>query len=264
MTQTLTEFLGVFRYEYRMSIRRWSLWVTFGILIALYVTSALVPPEMTGQIPAENEVFTYAGTNAFMLNLFMPVIGGILVADRLVRDQKIGVDELLRSTALRRGSYLAGNYVGALASITTPVLLCSLLMGISAVIYGAPVTILPAMLLSFLGVNLPAYVLITAFSLACPLVMPVRVYQVLFTGYWFWGNYLSPTVMPTLNGTYLVANGEFVLAAFFGGFFGGGGPNTVPQPNPVDAFINLAALGACAALALIAANRYLAWRASRA
>ncbi|RPJ42975.1 MAG: ABC transporter permease [Chloroflexi bacterium] len=260
----MNEFLGVFRYEYRMSTRRWSLWITFGILTALYVTSVFMPPDLAEKSPTENEVMAYAGTMSFMLNLFMPVIGGILVADRLVRDQKLGVDELLRSTSLRRSTYLAGKYFGAVASITTPVLLCSLLLGVSAVAAGAPLTVLPAMLLGFLGVNLPAYMLITAFSLACPLVMPLRVYQVLFTGYWFWGNFLSPTVMPTTNGTYLVANGEYVMTAFFGGFFGGGGPDSQPIPSEIGAAINLAVLAALALLALIAADRYLARRANRA
>jgi ABC-2 type transport system permease protein len=264
MSKTLTDFLGVLGYEYRMSTRRWSLWITYGILIALYVTSTLMPPDMAARPPLENEVLPYAGSNAFMLNLFMPVIGGILIADRLVRDQKLGMDELLRSTSLRRWVYLTGKYAGALASITTPVLLCSLLMGVSAVMAGAPLSIIPAQLLSFLGVNLPAYAFITAFSLACPLVMPLRVYQVLFTGYWFWGNYLSPKVMPTFNGTYLVANGEFVLTAFFGGFYGFGGPDTAPLPSALSAFINLGALAACAALALVAAERILALRARKA
>ena len=95
----MKDFLGVFRYEYRMSIRRWSLWLAFGLLMVLYLTSMLLPARYGwGQLPAEHEILSFVATIAFMLNLFMPVVGGILVADRLVRDQKLGVDELLRST----------------------------------------------------------------------------------------------------------------------------------------------------------------------
>jgi len=264
MEETLRALIGVFRCEYGMSIRRLSLWVGFGILIVPYLTSMLLPPDLAGQLPAEGDVFPYAATFAFMLNLFMPVIGGILVADRLVRDKKLGVDELLSSTPLNRWTYLGGKYLGALLSISTPVLLCSLLMSIIVVAAGAPVSTIPAILLAFLGINFPAYVFITAFSLGCPLFMPVRVYQVLFTGYWFWGNYLSPKVMPTLNGTYLTANGKFVLFAFFGSFFGMGGPYSgEPLPTRLDAYINLALLGGLAALALLASERLLARRASR-
>lgn len=260
----MKKFFGVFRCEYRMSIRRLSLWIIFGILMVFYLTSWLGPPDLAGQIPDEHEVLSFVGTFAFMLNLFMPVIGGILVADRLVRDRKLGVEELLHSTALNRWSYLSGKYFGALFSITTPVLLTGLLFGFMVAVSGGPLSTIPAMLLAFLTINLPAYAFITAFSLACPLFIPVRVYQVLFTGYWFWGNYLSPQVMPTLNGTYLTANGEFVLYSLFGGFFQSGGPNYIPLINPADAAINLAALAACAGLALLASERWLAWQADRA
>lgn len=257
-------FLGVFHYEYRMSTRRLSLWLASGIIIVLHLTAVLLPPDTFNVLPVGREVLSYAGTFAYLMNLFLPVVGGILVADRLVRDEKIGVDELLRSTALKRGAYLAAKFFGALASITTPVLLCSLLMGVKAAALGAPLSIIPAMLLAFLGINLPAYVLVTAFSLACPLVMPVRVYQVLFTGYWFWGNFLSPTVLPTFNGTILSANGEFALAAFYGNFYLGFGPVSAPQPDYIAALLNLAVLAACSTLAMFTASRILAWRAARA
>lgn len=256
----MKEFIGVFRYEYRMSIRRWSLWLSFGLLMLLHMTSVLMPPDLAVAVPKGNEVFQFAGTMGFMFNIFMPVVGGILAADRLVRDQKIGVDELLRSTALRRITYLAGKYFATVCSITTPVLIINLLMGASRFAMGAPVTIFPAMLVSFLAVNLPAYLFIVAFALACPLVIPVRVFQVLYTGYWFWGNLLSPTALPTLNGTYLTANGLFMVYGFFGGVFGFGGPVMQRIPTQVDAIINLAVLAIVAGLALFAADRYLVWR----
>ncbi len=256
-------FFGVFRYEYRMSIRRLSLWLTFGILMVPYLTSAFTPPSMNDRLPAANEVVSFAGTFSFMLNLFTPVVAGILIADRLVRDRKLGVDELLQSTALPRWAYLAGKYTAALLSLSTPVLLCSLLFGLIMIASGAPLGLLPAILLTFMGINFPALAFITAFSLACPLVMPVRVYQVLFTGYWFWGNFLSPEVLPTLNGTYLSASGVFAMDGLFGGVFGGGGPNWVNTTTALDAYLNYAVLAVCIAAALFVADRYLAWRASR-
>jgi ABC-type transport system involved in multi-copper enzyme maturation permease subunit len=257
----VNEFTGVFQYEYRMSIRRWSLWLPFGILMALYLTSLLIPPDMADKVPTRNDVLPFAGTAAYMLNLFMPVVGGILAADRLVRDQKFGFDELIRSTALSRKSYLLGKYLGALFSIATPVLLTSLLLALYWAAKGADLSIIPAMLLSFLGINLPAYAFIVAFSLACPLFIPVRVYQVLFTGYWFWGNFLSPNVIPTLNGTFLTPSGHFVLYSFFKGFYGGGGPDYISLTSRMDAFINLAVLGACILLALVLMDRLLARQA---
>jgi ABC-type Na+ efflux pump permease subunit len=255
--------LGVFRYEFYMSIRRWSLWLTFGILIVLHRTSVLMPTDLIGAVPTAQNAMQFAATISFLLNMFMPLIGGILIADRLVRDQKLGVEELLRSTALKPSTYLLGKYLGALCSICIPVLLASQLFGISAVASGAPLVTLWAMLRGFLAINLPALLFVVPFSLACPLIMPVRVYQVLFTGYWFWGNFLSPEVIPTLNGTYLCPNGVIAIQALFGGFFGIGGPIWTQPHTITDVVINLAALGICAMLVLWITDRYLAWRATR-
>ncbi len=42
------------------------------------------------------------------------------------------------------------------------------------------------------------------------------VYQILFTGYWYWGNFLSPQVMFTVSDTLLNASGKYALMAFYG------------------------------------------------
>jgi len=70
----------------------------------------------------------------------------------------------------------------------------------------------------FLVMGGTAFAFVVAFSIACPLFMPVRVYQVLFVGYWFWGNYLSPEVFPTISGTLVVPSGKYALYGFFHGF----------------------------------------------
>jgi len=256
------QILSVFRCEYRMSIRRWSLWLSFGVLSLLHMTSLLLPTDMIGARPTGSDVYSYAGSFAVMLNFFMPVVGGILAADRLVRDQKLGVDELLQSTPVGRLPYVIGKFLGVSLSIITPVFLCSLLISIKLALSGSSITIFPAMLLAFFSVILPTYFFITAYSLVCPLVMPVRVYQVLFTGYWFWGNLLSPKAMPTINGTYLTANGIFVISGFFGGFYGGGGPDTAVGLSQVDAIINLVVLSVLTLLPLLTAERVLAHRAT--
>jgi hypothetical protein len=232
-----------------MSIRRWSLWLPNGLLMVIFLTGVLLPPYLIGVKPRPDEVFSYAGTFTFMVNIFMPLVGGILAADRLVRDSKNGVDELLRITPLPRWSYLLGKYLGVLASVCLPALLTDLAQGGIMVVQGVSPNILAAMTAAFAGINLPAYAFVVAFSLVCPLFLPVRVYQVLFTGYWFWGNYLSPEVIPTLNGTLL---------------FGDGGPNYIFASSPTTALANFAVLALCAALALLGGERILNRRSQRA
>jgi hypothetical protein len=68
----------------------------------------------------------------------MPVVAGISAADRLVRDRQLGVDELLQSTSLKPGAYLAGKYQGVLGSLLVPVLAFNLLVGAFYITRGAP------------------------------------------------------------------------------------------------------------------------------
>jgi ABC-type glycerol-3-phosphate transport system permease component len=114
--------------------------------------------------------------------------------------------------------------------------------------------------LAFLAINIPASAFVVAFSLVIPLVMPIRVYQILFTGYWFWGNYLNPDVFPTLSGTLLTPGGRYALEAFFGTFnYSDGSRYSKPE-----AWLNLLVLSTCVVLVLFSLDRYLAWQAAKA
>ncbi|MGQ9684353.1 MAG: hypothetical protein ACUVX9_17645 [Anaerolineae bacterium] len=67
--------------------------------------------------------------------------------------------------------------------------------------------------------------------------------------------------MPTLNGTLLTANGDLVASAFFGlsAYTSTGAVRSV-----AEAILNIAVLVACAALSLLALDRFLAWQARAA
>lgn len=252
--------MGVIRNEFGMSVRRKGFWLAYGLLLlfygGLFVLGGQIEVSSTqaqmGQASAEM---------AFTLNMFFPLVGGILLADRLVRDRRLGVDELLGSTPLGRVEYLLGKYIGGLLSILMPVFFIYLALMVCGLALGASLRFSLVPLLAFLAIVVPAYVFITAFSLACPLVMPVRVYQILFTGYWFWGNYLNPEFIPTLNGTLLTPGGKIAMEGFFGV---GGSVGDTGLYTPTQAVLNLVVLAACAGLALAAAERFLAWRASQA
>jgi hypothetical protein len=86
--------------------------------------------------------------------------------------------------------------------------------------------------------------------------MPLRVYQVLFTGYWFWGNLLSPKAFPTISDTVLNAVGQYPLQAFFKVTWDSTHNVEVGHTVP-EAVINLSVLLVLIILALLAANYYL-------
>ncbi len=200
-----------------MGIRRKGMWLGYGIAFVLYLfilfNSALriETPEMTMK-----ELWANAALLAFVFNTILPVIGGISAADRLIRDRNLHVYEVLQSSRLTTRDYLVGKYLGTLAAISLPVLVGIVVFRILAIFLGAPAVTFGMSLAAFLAVNLPAYVFITAFSLICPLVMPTRVYQILFTGYWFWGNFVYPEMIPTLSGTVLQVSGKIPAEGLFG------------------------------------------------
>ncbi len=82
---------------------------------------------------------------------------------------------------------------------------------------GADPMALPLGVAAFLTINLPGLLFVAAFSVSCPVVLWVPLYQFLFVGYWFWGNLIPVGFgMPTLSGTILTPLGEYVATGFFG------------------------------------------------
>ena len=261
----MSQFLGITRHEFSMSIRRPGFWIAYILLCLFYIISVLTP-SMDGSedIIRPDQIWPEAGHVVFMFNIFLPLLAGILTADRLQRDLRTGIRELQRSTPLSMPVYIAAKYVGVLLSVLTPMFLSVFVTGTVLVAKGlAPLSFLWPLLLAFLSIAVPAHAFVVAFSLACPLLMPLRVYQVLFTGYWFWGNLLTPKAFPTISDTVLNAVGQYPLQAFFrmytdsthkveGGF------------TPPEAVLNLIVLMLCIAIALFILDLYLRWQERRA
>lgn len=253
---SMAALLGVVRYEFLMGIRRWGVWLALGLAALPIMISVSEYDDNFAPYTTLQE----AGVIALMLNLFMPVVGGIAIADRLHRDKRLGVSELLRATPTRRSGYLLGKYVGAVGAVLAPALALSLLTAAAFVAGGDSPALLAAQVVAFLVINVPAYLFIGAFSLACPAVMPLRVYQVLFTGYWFWGNFLNPEVFPTLAGTIVTPSGVYALT----GILAAGQRMPWDPHTPTEAVVNIALLLLAAAVALVSLERYLGSQEARA
>jgi ABC-2 type transport system permease protein len=261
----VSQFFGVTRHEFTMSIRRPGFWIAYTLLALFYIVTILTPSaNVKDDIIRPDRIWPQAGHTVFMFNIFLPLLAGILSADRMQRDVRTGVRELQRSAPCALPVYILAKYLGVLASVLLPMFLLVTATGLSVVAQGlAPVSFLWPLLLAFLSIAVPSHAFVVAFSLACPLIMPLRVYQVLFTGYWFWGNLLSPKAFPTISDTLLNAAGQYPLQAFFG--------MTLDSTHAVDAgftpqaaMLNLFVLLGCIAIALFALDRYLRWQERRA
>lgn len=259
----MSQFSGVTRHEFSMSIRRPGFWIAYTLLGLFYVVASVTPTVGKEEILRPEQIWPEAGHVVFMYNIFLPLLAGILAADRMQRDIHTGVRELQQSTPLSISMYILAKYLGVLLSVLLPVFIIVFMIGTLVVIRGiAPLSFLGPLSLAFLTIAVPSHAFVVAFSLACPLVMPLRVYQVLFTGYWFWGNLLSPQAFPTISDTVLNAVGQYQLQGFFGMYFDASNMET--HFTASEAAINLIVLMACIAAALYILDRYLRWQARRA
>ena len=261
----MSRLFGLVRHEFFMYLRRPSVWIAYLLISVFYSMTMFFPDPTSPDSPFPvNELWQFAGQTLFYGNMFMTLMAGILAADRMQRDFRLGVCELQSSTPLRQPVYILAKYIGVLAAALTPMLIWLLLSGVAYVILlGAPLQFIGILLVAFIGMAVPAHAFVIAFSLACPLVMPVRIYQVLFTGYWFWGNYLNPGAFPTISETLLVPSGKYVWGGFLGGF-----PSNMLILGPVytaqQAVMNLIVLALCIVAVLLVLNSYLRWQARRA
>ena len=246
----MKKFFGVLRYEYKMSIQRPGLWIVTLLFSAFYVYLAIEGAQdldVEAFSISRSALFAQAGQRVFSLNLFFPVIAGIAAADRAVRDRTLGVRELIRVTGVTDLSYVLGKYLGVTLSLLTFGMAITLSTGLfQTIYYHWSFVFMIDTFWATLVIMGPALFFVTAFSLVCPLMMPIRLYQILFTGYWYWGNFLSSDVMFTISNTLLNASGRYALI----GVFDMKMAETWPETSVSQVWMNILVLFAFAALAL--------------
>jgi ABC-2 type transport system permease protein len=257
----MQQMINLLSHEFRMSIRRPGLWIANMLVMAFYGAAILIPgsagPDFFSGMPWQD-----AGQTVQFFSILMPLVAGILVADRMQRDFRLGLRDLQISTPIKRPTYILGKYLGVLFSSLLPMLIGVVSLGVFVTLSGqTTATFLVGILVAFLAIALPSFVFVTAFSLVCPLFMPLRVYQILFTGYWFWGNFLNAEVFPTISDTLLNAAGIYPLEGFF---LIAVSQSATSLHTPLEAWLNILVLSLCAASALFFLIQYLSWQAKHA
>jgi ABC-2 type transport system permease protein len=211
----LSALFGVINYEFRMQFQRLALWITFLCIASLillrggfhyFLVFALNQPLM----PLVAEW-------ARSLNFLLPIAAGVLLADRLARDRKNRIDELFTSMPGALSIRLAGKYIGSTLATLIPIFLFYS-VGVVSILYQTHnMLTIPYALEAFATISLPGILFVSAFSIACPFLLWVPLYQFLFVGYWFWGNILGPRYgIPTLSPTILTPVGGYMASSFFG------------------------------------------------
>ncbi len=247
-------FTGVLRYELWMQLRRPALWIAAGV-ICLFAFRSFRGFYLTDNgMTLDMRLGDWAG----FLSGFYPIAAGLVLADRFPRDRKLHTDELLMTSPAETGARLWGKWVGTVLATLLPALIIYLLGAAAILQYAHDASRLPFALLLFLASDGTAVIFVGAFTIACTTFMWPILYQFLFVGYWFWGNFLNPHLgIPTINGTLLTARGDMILAGLF--------PSTVlrlhgfsaPSASFAQGIGSLALLLGCAVIAQLAAWRGL-------
>jgi hypothetical protein len=249
---------GVFHYEFRMQVRRPAVWI--GIALPVLVMLALFlqgrPNPILPPLPMAALVVS-------SISYVLPISFGILLADRLPRDRQLRTAELLDSAPASRASRLWGKCLGAALATGIPLGLGYLILT-AALAFSLPdLGLLPAFFPVFILMVVPGLLFVAAFSVVCTEVLPVPLYSILFTGYWIWGNVISPQRLPTISCTPLAPIGRYISIGFFGVDSGqacGFAPNQVTWLGGLG---SMALLLAMAAAVLLAGQRLMGWRSEQ-
>lgn len=255
MSGAWAAFAGAFRYEFQMQARRKAVWITLFALAALFLSLE----RRFWSFPPEMSLVQVVGRWAIVVNLLLPIAVGPLLADRLPRDRWLRSDELMVTLPTSLGARLWGKYLGSTLATAAPLAIIYVI-GVGHILTVRPdVRVIPLAVAAFAAIILPGLLFIGAFSVACPVLIWVPLYQFLFVGYWCWGNLMVPQRMPTLSPTWLAPVGWNALFGFFDGDLNAY-RTALGDKTAGDGVASIVLLLGCSVLVIAMAGRYLRWR----
>jgi hypothetical protein len=205
---------GSFVWEYLMQIRRPSLWIAVGALGVLIASSDIWRSFEPGA--GARAVSLTMAAWVFEVSTWTPPVLAVLLADRLVRDRRLRVEEVLEGTAAPRGARLWGKYLGVSAAAATPVALLWVVGVIEIGLHYRLPLALPLGLAAFAAVVLPGIMFATAFSLALSAAIGTTIFRLVFILYWIAGNLLVVQGLPNLSHTWLTPIGKYARDGLLG------------------------------------------------
>ncbi|MEU6712305.1 hypothetical protein ABZ897_12570 [Nonomuraea sp. NPDC046802] len=201
--------IATFRYAFGMQVRRRSLWIVYGLVFA--VIAARMPFWTLDMGYGEGqESWQGMATAAGLLTSLLPLVHGCMLADRPVRDRVLRVAPILDATPTSRTARQMGAYAGACAATAVPFAVVYFGRALLFVVMEGQPSAIGWAVLNFLGSIVPGLVFLGALAFAGPLLVPPMVFRVLFVAYWFWGNLIPKTMMPTISDTIFDATGDYV------------------------------------------------------
>ncbi len=214
------------RAELLMQWRRWGLWLAFGATLAImsliFISNAAnikYAPHANGPYTNLDEfinLYLYV-TGRYSVTL-MAIIAALLVADRMVRDKRLGMAELQQVTTEGYPVYVLGKFIGNFVAMLIPAFVVLMSCGIALASLGFPLEMLRSLAWAFVLVFIPAFAVVIALTLLLASIVPLRVVQIGFPLLWLYST-LSPLGWHTLNDTIFNPVGRYIFPVFFPALF---------------------------------------------
>jgi ABC-2 type transport system ATP-binding protein len=162
-----------------MQLRKPAIWIATVLPFALWALFAVLGNDSTGlqRHVQETSPKLWVVEALGWFTPVLPMVFGIVLADRLVRDRKLGVAELLDVTPTDRGARLVGKYLGACAATAVPVALVYLVVAVAFVVWREQPAALWWGLATFTVIVLPLLLLAGSLSFLGPQLMPTPAVQ---------------------------------------------------------------------------------------
>lgn len=205
------------RYEFRTQLRRRALWIVYGIALVV-----LVAPLPNALFSLDLGILDPSDPQVAMLNLgrvcttVLTFTFGLMVADRLVRDDDLRVAEVLDSTPAGHASRLIGKYLGVCLATAVPYLLIFFGRVLVFVVVEGDTAALGWSAAVFAVMVLPGMLFIGALAMAGGLLIGPMPARVLLVAFWFLTIFPGAGPIPSLSGTLLDATGDYVEFGLLG------------------------------------------------
>jgi ABC-type transport system involved in multi-copper enzyme maturation permease subunit len=259
----MTGLAATARYELRMQLRKPAIWIATALPFALYALFAALGNDSTGlqryQYTTSPKVWMVDALGWF--TPVLPMIFGIVLADRLVRDRRLRVAELLDSTPANPSARLVGKYLGACAATAVPVALLYLAVALAFTFWRDRPAALWWGLATFTVIVVPLLLLAGSLSFLGPQLMPTPLFRVLIVAFFFWASVTEvESEFPSFAGTVFSLTMDYPLGVFFDSPNATTGPAGAaldflrPQPTTATAVLAVALMLALAAVILAAAR----------
>lgn len=202
--------VSVFGNEFRMQWRRRAMWFAMTATVLFFVLVFATNNKRTLHASPAEALAIWASFS----NLFVPVAFGTMLADRLTRDRRLRVEDLLDSLPASLRARLWGKTLGAAAATAVPFLLLGLGVSVYVAVHLHSLSALPLGVAAFLLINLPALLLAAAICTTLPAIVWSPAARVLFAAAWLWAEF-PPFDVPTVSNSLLAPGGGYAAKGIF-------------------------------------------------